>query len=199
MGGMIDYFERKEPKIKKKRKKLLNWWRWATIILATIIILTPSIVYIVKSNKQAAIKANLLQETAVLKKEVQTQKEAKKSLIKLIQKQKAEIKKLNSFANVAHMKAKGAKFAAEDWKKWGKDMEKLARTHANRFQELRIENDRLTGELKLEKNNTESLKKSLTRANEQLNIYKGIIEKQKAEILRLQEAYRILQEKYQKK
>lgn len=177
-------FNPSERKVKKKAKKkgIFKWTDWILVVLVTVLVVGMAILAIEKSIKYNTLHMNHELLKTNVTNEIEVYKGALKSAGWQIHELKQLIYKTNNFAMACLEKRNVYKYVAEDFKTWGKDMEKLAQIHAGTFQELRIERDELNGDnIELDLNN-QKLMLQVKELKKQLEIKEGIIENQKEQI-----------------
>jgi len=197
---MKDQFDsNSEEKKPKSEKKTLKWFSWIPIVIMLVVlaILMPLLI-----NSAAELQNQ--KESALLKQEKwNTTKNGLVNINNELTEKNANLeeknKGLNSLADSRLKEKDNALAKAEKEKTYGKSMEQLAQSHAAKFQKQRIETNQLSEKLRTEKVKTSSNSKKNEKLEKWAKNYKNIIEKQKAEIARISEAFERFQEKYHKK
>jgi len=135
------FFKEEKPKNKKETKRSSRFYWTVTGVIAIVAII--SVIFLV--NSRATIQDQDQQIQSFIAKEKKWEN-TKAELAKVSEKN-AELEKKNE-----NLKAEAEEFKqernnalnkAQIAKKYGKDMEELALSHAAKFQKLRIENDKL--------------------------------------------------------
>ncbi len=177
-------FEQEETKetTKKGTKKTIRFcWIIAAMIAIAAIALTVAFVSMITNNKATIEDQEGRIESFIAK---QVKWEQTKEKLAETTEQNVELEEANESLKLEIEKARKEKSSAlakaAIARDYGEDMEELARSHAQKFQELRIKNNKLSAELVQTRNSLKSYKDLAQKMRNQKNIYlKMLMLKQK--------------------
>jgi len=183
MTSLSEMEAKPEPRKRQSKSKII----W---IVGIVVIALCAVFIIALTNTHSALQNK--KEELITKQNQwnQAEKNLTEANNQLSEENLALTTKNNNLESLAEKRLKQRDRALTDAvkeKAYGKEMEKLALSHAKKVSTFRVENDKLSRELQEKKAEAEGYKANNENLEERLMMYKNMVEKMKNEIARISE------------